>query len=168
MIEESKGYKKLHDTIVVDRCGGWSLEERMKKLAWAVERAKHYEKKTGVPAGEILTMWESRRDYWYMNFYQDANQPLLEGDSVRVFETNDELIASVGDSGFRCPYCHGVSKSPCKCTSGIMLSLINGSDRLEVCNWNVGGLFRDLGQGAFVFVKAAMRGERIFKPITWE
>ncbi len=168
MIEECEGYKQLREAILEDTRSGRSEDERMKKLQFAVDRAKHYEEKTGVPSSEILTAWESRREYWYMNYYQNANQPLIEGDSVRVFETKEDLLEAIGKEGFRCPHCNGVTRNPYACDSGIRMPLINTKGRSEPCNWKVYGLFGSLGKGVYVFVKAELRGENMFKPIAWE
>ena len=62
---------------------------------WAVDRAKHYAEKLGIPWEEILNSWESERDYWYMNYYQECKQPRIEGESVRVFDTVEDMIASI-------------------------------------------------------------------------
>lgn len=125
------------------------------KFKWAIDRAKHYEEKTGIPWEQILDSWESRRDYWYMNYYQDCNQPEINSDRVRVFDTLEDLKASIGDKGFRCPSCGKISKSPYECTA-------------EGCDWKVYGLFKDLGKGVFVFVKEKIAGETMFMPIAWE
>lgn len=132
------------------------------KFKWIIDRAKMYGEKLGVPWEEILDSWETDRNYWYMNYYQECNQPEIKGDHVRVFDTVDELRTSIGSSGFRCPCCGGISKSPYVCDSGIVRS--DG----KVCDWKVYGLFGDLGKGAFVYCKEQLRGERMFMPITWE
>lgn len=46
------------------------------KYKWVIDRAKHYAEKTGKTYEEIIEIWESNRTYWYMNYYQDCNQPL--------------------------------------------------------------------------------------------
>lgn len=168
MIEQSEGYVRLRKAILDDSRSGWKEDERLKKLQFAVERAKHYEEKTGIPAGEILTAWERRRDYWYMNYYQDANQPTINSDSVRVFENTTELLEAIGKDGFRCPHCEGVSSDPYKCNSGVKLPLLNSRGKDETCNWTVYGLFGALGKGVYVFVKAELRGQTIFRPVAWE
>ena len=48
------------------------------KFKWIIARAKHYEEKTGIPYLQIIESWESDRDYWYMNYYQDCNQPEIK------------------------------------------------------------------------------------------
>lgn len=131
------------------------------KLAWIVARAKHYAEKTGLTAEAILDAWEGQRDYWYMNYYQDANQPLIKDGKARVFETLADLQASIGTSGFRCPACAGVSRSPYECTSG---KVTHG----KTCDWKVYGLLGHLGKGVSVYVKEKLQGESIFMPVAWE
>lgn len=132
------------------------------KFKWVIDRAKHYGEKLGIPWEEVLDSWEAERNYWYMNYYQDCNQPLIEGARVRVFETVGDLLFSIGKEGFRCPCCGGVSTSPYECNSGIVRS-----DK-KVCDWKVYGLFRGLGKDVFVYCKDKIRGERMFMPIAWE
>jgi hypothetical protein len=127
-----------------------------------LERANHYAEKTGLNASNILDTWEQYRSYWYMNYYQECNQPKIEIESVKVFDTIDELTVSFRGEGFRCPACGGVSSSPYKCTSGEEMS------KGKICDWNVGGLFGDMGKGVYVFVKENLFGETIFMPLAWE
>jgi hypothetical protein len=132
------------------------------QFKWIIDRAKHYAEKTGLPWEEILNSWEADRSYWYMNYYQDGNQPEIKGDKVKVFETVDSMINSLGERKFRCPSCGGISSSPYKCDTGLEMS------KGKVCDWNVHGLFRDLGKGVYVYCKDKIRGETIFMPISWE
>jgi hypothetical protein len=161
-IEESEGYKKLLASVRRD------IEEKrcdrcQEKFDWIIERVKHYAEKTGLEAADILDVWEKHRDYWYMNYYQDSNQPLLDGEEkIWVFETQNELKNSVGNSGFRCPNCGGVSKNPYECDTEILMK--NG----KPCNWKSYGLFGCMCKGAHFFLKDKMRGETIFIPIAWE
>lgn len=120
---------------------------------WIIDRAKHYEEMTGINYNEILDKWESKCNYWYMNYYQEANQPRLDKDKVYIFETMEEVYKSIGNKKFRCPYCGEVSSSPYIC---------------NVCDWNIDGLFGDLGKGVFIFVKEKKAGEFIFRPVLWE
>ena len=172
-IEECAGYKSLLES--VDRDEGPNKSRKMDhdyrgKLAWVVDRAKHYGENLGVDPCAILDAWEEKRDYWYMNYYQNGNQPLIDASYVRVFETVEDLKAEIfGKGGFRCPACGGVSNSPYRCDSGLKRKSIKGKKEVtEVCDWKVYGLFMELGKGAFVFVKSELRGERIFMPIHWE
>jgi len=145
--DESSGHKNWHDY------GG--------KLAWIVARANHYAEKTGLTPEAILDAWEAKRDYWYMNYYQESRQPLINDDKVRVFETVADMLESMGKTGFRCPACEGVSKSPYECTTGI-------EKHGKPCDWKVYGLFGHMGKGVSVFVKEKVAGESLFMPVAWE
>lgn len=168
MIEECEGYKKLLAAVEHDEQKNARNHDYRGKLAWIVDRAKHYAEKTGLTAEEILDAWESRRNYWYMNYYQDCDQPEINGDNVVVFETKDDLLNSIGKAGFRCPYCNGVSTSPYECNSGVKVQLINSDVTDSVCNWKAYGLFGHMGKGVYVFVKHECTGENMFKPVAWE
>lgn len=160
-IEDCEGYKKLKAAVDSDETQSPGFHDYNAKLSWVVARAKHYSGKTGLSELDILDSWENSRTYWYMNFYQDCNQPEIAGDGVKVFETLDDVKASIGKPEFRCPACDGVSKDAYACDSGI-------KEKGNVCDWKVYGLFGDLGKGVYVFVKSEMRGQRIFKPVSWE
>ena len=131
------------------------------KFKWIIDRAKHYQEKLGIPWADILKSWEEKRDYWYLSYYQDCNQPEINSDKVRVFDTVEEMFESIGESKFRCPACGGVSTNPYKCNSGL-------EAEGKKCDWKVYGLFGDLGKGVFVFCKDKVYGETIFKPLSWE
>lgn len=158
---ECEGYRKLLASVKRDEESGDKWHKYRDKLAWVVARARHYAEKTGLRAEDILDAWEDRRDYWYMNYYQESRQPEIKGNNVRVFETVADLSASVGKAGFRCPHCNEVSKSPYACDSGVMM---DG----KACDWKVYGLFGHMGKGVSVFVKEKVAGESLFMPVAWE
>jgi len=133
----------------------------LSKLHWVVARAKHYAEKTGVSAEKLLDAWENKRDYWYMNYYQESNQPEIQDGKVRVFDTVEDLRKAIGDTGFRCPACEGVSKDPYECTTQ---KVIKG----KKCDWKVYGLFGHMGKGISVFVKDQCAIQPIFMPVAWE
>lgn len=149
-------YTRLLAAVEKDEQKSPGMHDYRGKLAWIVARAQHYANKLSLTAEQVLDAWESRRDYWYMNYYQERNQPNLEGQRARVFETQEALNAAITTAEFRCPACAGVSNSPYECTAS------------DDCDWKVYGLFGDLGKGIFVFVKTELRGERIFLPLEWE
>jgi hypothetical protein len=172
-IEECAGYKKLLAAVEHDETTDHDFKTRGRyfhdyraKLLWTVERAKHYAEKLSLDPAALLDQWESKRTYWYMNYYQDANQPRMDAGHVRVFETAEELNSSIGEFKFRCPACGGVTGNPYTCNSGKKVDGDRG--RKKVCDWKVYGLFADLGKGVYVFVKQELRGELIFMPIAWE
>lgn len=123
------------------------------KYKWTLERAEHYAAIMGMSKEEVIESWEESRSYWYMNYYQDANQPLLNGENVKVFKTPEELRASVQpELGFICPSCHEVSKMGREC---------------HLCGWKAWGLLRTLGKGFDVFTMKPFRQSHIFRPIAW-
>lgn len=122
------------------------------KFKWAVDRAKHYEEKTAIPYAEILSGWERDRSYWYLNYYQDCNQPKIKDGAVRVFDTKDAFFESVGEKGYRCPSCSAMSEDAYRCS----------------CGWCSYGLFGTLGKGITVPVKDRLIMSHIFKLVAWE
>lgn len=166
MIEQCDGYKKLLAAVENDERESSGAHDYRGKLKWIIDRAAHYAEKTGLTVEEILNAWESDRSYWYMNYYQEANQPEIKEGAVRVFETVDDLRSSIGNDGFVCPHCKGVSRSPTKCDSGINLKLMNGGR--GPCDWKSYGLFGTLGQGVYVFCKDKVSGQNIFMPVAWQ
>ena len=129
---------------------------------WVIDRAKHYGEKLNLNWEDVLNSWESSRSYWYMNYYQECNQPEINSDKVKVFESVDEMLKNIGEKQFRCPACGGISTNPYKCNTGLEMS------KGKICDWNVGGLFGDLGRGVFVYCKDKLAGQTIFMPISWE
>lgn len=154
------GYRKLVAAVERDEKQSPNFHNYRGKLEWVIARAKHYAEKTGLTPEAILDAWEKDRDYWYMNYYQDANQPSIASDKVRVFETVADLFSAIGNSGFRCPNCEAVSKSPYECNSGV-------KTHGKVCDWKVYGLFGHMGKGVSVFVKEKLRIESLFMPVAW-
>ena len=135
--------------------------EYCEKFKWVINRAKQYQEKLNIPWTDILKSWENDRNYWYLNYYQNANQPKIQSDKARVFESVDEMIKSIREKKFRCPACGGISTNPYECNSGIEV-------KGKKCNWKVYGFFGDLGKGVYVYCKDKLRGETIFMPVSWE
>lgn len=132
-----------------------SLHDYESKYQWILKRADHYAEMFNATRDEIIEKWEEDRSYWYMNYYQDSNQPLLSGGSIKVFSTTSEALDSFEDKGFRCPKCAGVSKDPYECSE-------------ESCDWKSYGVFGTMGKGVYVAVKEKLMVTEIFKPIAWE
>lgn len=162
MNTESEGYKSLARAVEQSE-SDWPRGDAYRvKFAWVIERSHHYAEKTGIGADEILDAWEKRRNYWFLNYYQDVNQPRIDSPRVRVFDTLDALKVAIELPAYRCPACNGISTSPSVCDTGLPM---RGG---KVCDWTVGGLLGDLGEGVFVFVKSEVRGQTIFMPVAWE
>lgn len=123
------------------------------KFRWVIDRARNYSEKLNIPIEEIIQSWEADRNYWYMNYYQESNQPKIESKKVRVFDTYEEFKSAIGEMKFRCPSCGKVTTNPYECKS---------------CSWKIYGFFRGMGKEVFVYVKDKMKGEYIFMPILWE
>lgn len=136
------------------------------KFKWVIDRAKCYGSKLNLDWETILARWEEGRNYWYMNYYQDCNQPEIKGDKVRVFESIEDLRKEIGEQKFRCPACEGVSTSPYECNSG--LKITTGKNKGKHCDWKAFGLFGTLGKGVFVYCKSELSGSNIFMPVSWE
>lgn len=153
---EQKG--EIHSRDAKDYCD---------KFSWIIKRAKHYSKKSSLKWQVILDKWEEKRSYWYMNYYQEANQPKIEANRVKIFDTIEDFKKSVANKGFRCPYCNEISTNPQKCNSGKLVKLLNTKGK-HTCNWSSGGLLGTLGKGISIFIKEDLLVHQIFMPVAWE
>ena len=54
-------------------CGGKCSHKYCDKFKWVIDRAKAYGEATGLNWEDVLDGWETDRNYWYMNYYQDCN-----------------------------------------------------------------------------------------------
>jgi len=135
------------------------------KFKWIIDRAKHYSEKTGIAWETILEGWEKQRTYWYMNFYQESNQPEIKGDSIIIVENKEDYIKRFPAKKFICPYCKGISTNSGSCNSGVKVKLLNGKGKEEICNWCSGGLFGTMGNGVHIFLKDECKIIEIFRPI---
>ena len=163
LVKGSAGYEKLRKAVEKDcqkaggrlhpegcsHCGGNCSHRYCDKFKWTIDKAKEYEGITGVAWREILDSWEEDRYHWYMNYYQECNQPKLD----HIFDTMEDLKSSIGEMKFRCPSCGEETSDPYECKS---------------CGWEGYGLLGDLGKGVYVFVKEQKKGEKIFMPVAWE
>lgn len=140
-------------------------ERRAKRVEALIRKIiPNYAQVIGKPELEILEAIEGLRSYSVVNYYQDANFPLLEGD-IKVYQTSDELREIVGDAGFRCPACDGVSTDPYECNAGKERDGV-------ICNWKAYGLFKTFGKGLkFTIVDKFMeipKVDEIFMPVAME
>ena len=155
-VTECNAYRNLLADVERDESKSPGFHDYRGKLKWILDRVEHYSEKTGASEVDILTSWENGRTYWYMNYYQDCNQPRIDSDYVRVFDTVDLFQESLGECPkFRCPRCSYESDNPYACSS-------------QGCDWRSDGLFGTMGKGVFIFVKSILKGEKLFKPIAWE
>lgn len=119
----------------------------------------------GLPEVEILRAIEGKRDYWSPNYYQDSKWPDLGGD-VRVFKSQQEMMAAIGKMEFRCCTCNGITTNPYECNSGLEM------EAGKTCDWKTYGLFRTMGHGLrFTFKDGFLdnpKVDEIFMPIAFE
>lgn len=161
-IEKCEGYLKLRKLADRNIESGWEEYRINPKFDWVIERASHYSEKLDLPVSDILSAWVDDCNYSFMNYFQDANQPEINSEKVKVFDSVKEMLSEIGDKKFRCPSCEGVSSSPYECNSGEEMS------KGKTCDWKVYGLFGSLGKGTYVYIKDQLKGETIFTPISWE
>lgn len=137
-------------------------EERAEALEkYLRNKTKEYSDALNISQEDILKAWEERRTYSAINYYQDCNQPSLNGGKTKVFETVEEMLTGIVEKKFRCPNCGEISTNPYECNSGKVLDK-------KKCDWKSYELFGCMGKGTFIFVKEKMSGETIFTPIAWE
>ena len=128
------------------------------KLKWVLDRAQQYADALGVSRDEVINAWESNRDYWYMNYYQDCNQPPLEG-KQKVMKFKDwqaQLTERFGENPdnwkFVCPSCghvqsvadfKAINKDPNLAYSCCIGRYTDHNDKAgkHGCNYAVNGLF---------------------------
>lgn len=165
MKSEKEILKRLQDKLE-DSYESWGFDRMQPTKQFIFERSKQWSEVLGIPYFEIIDKWLDKCDYSMINYFQDANQPELDK-SIKIFETFEDFEKSVGNKGFRCPYCNGVSSDMWNCNSGKMVKLINKKGKHK-CNWSAGGFFGTLGKGTFVFIKETFNYATIFTPIAWE
>lgn len=148
-----------------DSWPGGTGEQRAKAFEAHIKRVlPEYAAAFGMTEAQVWEALERRRNYGAINYYQEANQPRLDG--VRVFATTEAMMAALRpELGFRCPACGGVSKDSQTCDSGVV------RDSKE-CNWKSWGFLRTLGKGLRVVVAEQFLDSgcvhEIFMPIALE
>lgn len=65
-----------------------SKKELLKLFNWVICRAKHYSYVKNTPIEEILNGWESDRNYWWLNYYQECKQPKFNSYSLKPLNIN--------------------------------------------------------------------------------
>jgi hypothetical protein len=87
-ISQSEGYRSLKAAYTrdVQECNKSVQREHrpmrkkaefFEKFQWVVSRAIHYAHHQSRSVSEVLTEWEAKRRYWWLNYYQECNQPWL-------------------------------------------------------------------------------------------
>lgn len=127
------------------------------KFKWIIDRAKMYADFTGLTLEQVLEEWENSRDYWYMNYYQDCNQPEIKADpSVKIIKYDDwlmELKSRFGEDPknwrFDCPMCKNSQSGQDFIDAGVeewrsyvYFSCLGRFKKDIGCDWTLGGLFK--------------------------
>ena len=89
------GYKSLKAAYIRDVQGSAKQKRPMRdkteflcKFQWVINRAKHYAHHTGKSMEAILNEWEAKRDYWWLNYYQNGRQPKFHSDGTKTMGVN--------------------------------------------------------------------------------
>ena len=122
------------------------------KYKWILDRASHYAEKSGKPVDEILEIWETSRNYWYMNYYQGSNQPLLNSEEIVnyddwISDLNTKFGKDPKKWSFKCPHCGESQTAQDFIDNGIeepenkvYFSCIGRYVEGRGCDWTLGGL----------------------------
>lgn len=121
------------------------------KYVWILNRAQEYASLIGVTKEEVLEKWEEKRSYWYMNYYQDCNQPKISGNVLLVDKWLSILKEQFGEDPlnwkFVCPSCGHIQSLADFKEIGVepQNAYINCIGRYKKdaggCDWSINGLF---------------------------
>ncbi len=152
-----KGIESLRDAYERDVNGGdgYIKGEAPAKWQWIMARADMYARYCGMSREKILEAWEEDRRYWYMNYYQECNQPdLTKRENVMsIAQWKEKGKALFGDDPkkwqYECPNCHNVQTMQEFYDAGVEPNYVYkscasrfGIGGLETCKWSVDGLFQ--------------------------
>jgi hypothetical protein len=57
--------------------------EFLRKFNWVIGRAQHYALKQKISIERVLNHWEEERSHWWLNYYQECNQPKLHSSALQ-------------------------------------------------------------------------------------
>lgn len=127
------------------------------KYKWVMDRAKMYAEFTGQTVEEVIEAWEKDRSYWYMNYYQDCNQPEIKKESGMNVVKYDDWVSGLkkkfGEDAkqwkFKCPACGHIQcaqdfidakiENP---ENKVYFSCIGRWKKGTGCDWTLGGLLK--------------------------
>ena len=88
-LSTTPGYKSLKKAYVDDLIKNTrSKKELLELFNWVICRAKHYSYYLSKPIEEVLNDWESKRTYWWLNYYQPCKQHKLSPNPVKPLGIN--------------------------------------------------------------------------------
>ena len=89
-LASTEGYMSLKAAYAKDVSEAAKLKRPMRDKAeflrhftWVIARAKHYAHHTGRTIESVLNEWEERRSYWWLGYYQDAQQPKFHSGALK-------------------------------------------------------------------------------------
>ena len=152
-MKDCEAYKKLLKLVEkdIETDSLRNKQDYEEKLNWIIKRAEEYADILETTPCEILTAWEKQRNYWYMNYYQETNQPSLKRKDIYIFKNKEEFFKKYNQ--FICPNCGEIIKDPQECYK---------------CGWKSYGLFGTLGKGIYILLKDKIIVIEIFRPVKLE
>lgn len=142
----------------------WNSENRDgthrfdKKIKWIESMVKDYAEKLGMSTDEVVDLVEGKRDYSWPNYYQEANFPGVDSESLYgIWDTFDDFVEESQKrfEGFKCPKCGDISPSPQEC--------IHRIKKDGKCDWCSFGLFKS-GKGVII-KENGLAAIPIFEPV---
>lgn len=124
------------------------------KYKWILDRAKIYAEKTGKTVEQIIEIWETDRTYSYMNYYQEAKQPIPNAENIMDYDLwIAELKERFGNDAkkwaFKCPMCGNVQTAQDfinnkveEPENKVYFSCIGRYVKGKGCDWTLGGLLQ--------------------------
>lgn len=133
-----------------DEFGDWERSNHThhrfeKTIEWFQTMVKEYAAVLNMDPDEVVRLFETKRDYWWPNYYQPANFPQIASKGfLGVFDTLEDLKKHAHEHwlGFKCPFCGDISWNPSECE--------HRTKKDGKCNYTSGGL---IGTGYRVIVK---------------
>ena len=127
------------------------------KFKWILDRAQQYANALDVSYYEVIQAWEEDRTYWYNNYYQECNQPSLNGNGrvIKLIDWMKELKARFGENPdnwkFVCPVCghvqsvgdfKAIGADPDRAYSNCIGRVTGSNDSTgkKGCNYTINGL----------------------------
>ncbi len=132
-----------------------------KKILWIESMIKDYAAKLNLPVDRVVKLMEGKREYSWPNYYQPANFPPLDSDSlIGVFDTFDDFKSHALKhyKGYRCGLCGEIGEHPQECMHRIKKD--------GKCDWTSYGLFRS--ETSIIILENGLNAISIFKPVLCE
>jgi len=97
-IAKSQGYRSLKAACTKDVIDSVNRSSPMRKkedfyklFRWVIARAQNYAYHQNTSVEAVLDKWEKRRDYWWLNYYQESRQPKISSGRRRNVQPAKEL-----------------------------------------------------------------------------